>query len=435
MYHTPEQLRRQLTQTPLARYLDLLDISTSDQVQIQHPDLNPLAQAWYDPTADKITLLADRIGPDTAAFTAWHEIGHRNIAVSGWRKWQLAWLKARQENTLVDNIACQIEQQRQTAGLALNRTAAAEEAAAELYAAHKTRQYGEIEKRYGITIPAAQRNTLGGFFARLQQKLTSIVRRALGKSAPDFADGQVHSLLQGMEKAEKTAAQQAGQPAKALRYNLYKGENARFAQVIDKIYSGKFTAQHKRLVDMGTTPEVLQMLGLPDVRVTIRETTIEKAFRNQLRPDEHGHNINPETLKQLPAQLNNPIAVMRPLEDSTNPDSLLMLTELMETEFLSDDKKERGIRPKEKPVIAALMLNQTAKGTEVINITTVHGRVYGNILEMLQKGTLYWHKEKGPQFLTVSESNFPPILQPTVQRIHSGANPTSHCKTEADLAQ
>ena len=225
-----------------------------------------------------------------------------------------------------------------------------------------------------------------------------------------------------------------------VKFNLYEGDKTRFARAINGIYSGNFEAKHNRLVDMGTTPDVLQMLGLPNVRVTIRETTIEKAFHNQLDFTQHGHNIAPETLKRFPEQMNNPIAVMHAGKNSDNPDSMLVLTELTETEFLSEQEIERGIQPKEKPVIAAFIINQTFDGMEVINITSIHGRSFNNILDIIQENVkhdrlLYWNKEKGSQFLPVSASTTPPTLRPIVQRLRSGVNLGENCKTETDLVQ
>lgn len=317
-----------------------------------------------------------------------------------------------------------------------NVVAASEEALVELYAAYKTGEYGVLNQKYGDLRSFVQR-----VFAALRQVLVKVLGKRFGRlSDYDLADALKNTIQDNQKLARMMDAldkvELAGKQANdGVRFDLYEGDSTRFARAIDSIYSGKFEAQHKRFINMGTTPDVLQMLGMPNTDVFVRETTIEKAFRNQLRFDEHGHNIDPETLKRLPEQLNDPIAVMRPLKDSTNPDSLLVLTELIEKEFLSAYEIERGIKPKDKPVIVALMLNNTSNGVEVINITTIHGRIHGNILEMLQKGTLYWNKEKGSQFLTVSESNFPPTLRPIVQRIRSGANPSRNVKTKDDLLQ
>lgn len=445
---TPEQLQQHLSQSPLAAHLSKIRITTAADIQATNPTLHPQAQAWYNAATDQIILLSDRLTPNEATFVAWHEMGHRNLAVSGWRDWQKAWAKARQESTTLNQIATHIQQQRQTAQQPISHTTATEEAAAELYAAHKTKQYDTLERKYQVKLPTAERRTLGGFFARLQQKLTHITRRVLGKTAPTMADGQIYTLLKNMERAENTTFRQPESASKiladgknaAVKFNLYEGDKTRFSRAVDGIYSGKFEAKHKRFVDMGITPDVLQMLGFPNVRVTIRETTIEKAFRNQLRPNEHGHNIEPEMLKRLPEQINNPVAIMKASQDAENSNSFLVLTELTETEYMSDWDKERGTKPQEMPVLAALIMNQTHDGLEVINITSIHGRSHNRILghfaESFKKDNLlYLNTEKGSQFLNVSASTTPPTLRPTVQRIRSGVNLNVNCKTEADLAQ
>ena len=283
----------------------------------------------------------------------------------------------------MDAIAHAIEHNRQQAQQPVSRTEATEEAAAELYAAHKTRRYDVLENKYGISIPKAQRAGLSGYFARLQQKLHGIVNRALGKQAPAFTDGQVFQLLSRLDRAKEVGFRQPENQFTAetadVRFDLYEGDKTRFARAIDGIYSGKFEAKHHRWIKMGTTPDVLQMIGLPNTNIFIRETTIEKAFRNQLDFTRHGHNITPEMLKRFPEQMNNPIAVMHASKNSDNPNSMLVLTELTETEFLSEQEIERGIEPKEKPVIAAFIVNQTFDGMEVINITSIHGRSFNNV--------------------------------------------------------
>ena len=78
----------------------------------------------------------------------------------------------------------------------------------------------------------------------------------------------------------------------------------------------------------------------------------------------HGHNLNPDTLKRLPMELNRPVAVARSAQDSSNRDAYIVLTELTETD---------SYEGKEKPVIAALMVNVTTGGLEVVIQTCFTG--------------------------------------------------------------
>ena len=79
----------------------------------------------------------------------------------------------------------------------------------------------------------------------------------------------------------------------------------------------------------------------------------------------YGHNLDAKTLKELPNQINQPIAVMESAKTSTNSDAFIVLTKLIEEDVLDGEKK---------PVIASLILKETNNGVELVNIMSVHGR-------------------------------------------------------------
>ena len=198
-------------------------------------------------------------------------------------------------------------------------------------------------------------------------------------------------------------------PRQASAQNSYQQldetADSAFAQAIERVVSGENITG---FVPMGTTPEALQLAGLPDVRVSIRGNVIKKVMSEWLGGG-HGHNLNPDTLKRLPMELNRPVAVARSAQDSSNRDAYIVLTELTETDIYDG---------KEKPVIAALMVNVTNGGLEVVNITSVYGRSKAQIQRSLNTDLLYWDKEKGKQFVNAFRLQLP-----------------SHLRTEAALAK
>lgn len=198
-------------------------------------------------------------------------------------------------------------------------------------------------------------------------------------------------------------------PRQASSQNSYQQldetADSAFAQAIERVVSGENITG---FVPMGTTPEALQLAGLPDVRVSIRGNVIKKVMSEWLG-DGHGHNLNPDTLKRLPMELNRPVAVARSAQDSSNRDAYIVLTELTETDIYDG---------KEKPVIAALMVNVTNGGLEVVNITSVYGRSKAQIQRSLNTDLLYWDKEKGKQFVNAFRLQLP-----------------SHLRTDAALAK
>ena len=209
-------------------------------------------------------------------------------------------------------------------------------------------------------------------------------------------------------------------PRQASSQNSYQQldetADSAFAQAIERVVSGENITG---FVPMGTTPEALQLAGLPDVRVSIRGNVIKKVMSEWLG-DGHGHNLNPDTLKRLPMELNRPVAVARSAQDSSNRDAYIVLTELTETDIYDG---------KEKPVIAALMVNVTNGGLEVVNITSVYGRSKAQIQRSLNTDLLYWDKEKGKQFVNAFRLQLPSHLRT------DAALAKANIKTNEDLTQ
>lgn len=183
------------------------------------------------------------------------------------------------------------------------------------------------------------------------------------------------SMFGDVEFDKLGSLQQAKNADEAIRLSLNESANSDFAKAVDDVANGKFSSQ---IIEVGTTPSVLKMLGLPDANVVISGAVLKKVMLGK-------HNVTAETLKQLPKQINDPVAVMK---SSTQQNGYVVLTELMEN--------VNGIN---KPVVAALHLKQTSQGIELINIASVYGRNNSQIQRGLENDLLYWNKKKGVNFL------------------------------------
>ena len=203
--------------------------------------------------------------------------------------------------------------------------------------------------------------------------------------------------------------QQAKNVDEDIRLSLNESTNSDFAKAVDKIANGK-RGRNDRFLNMGTTPPVLKMLGLKEVKIAMRENVIDKALFN--------HSVSVDDLKQIPAQINNPIAVMRSSPSSTNPNGLVVLTELDEV-----------VNGKEKPIIAALQLKKSGEQLEVINIASVYGRDLDTQIGNDLSRAVYWNKTKGYQFARTVGLQLPSSLT-SVDNLS-----TLNIKTEADLSQ
>ena len=193
--------------------------------------------------------------------------------------------------------------------------------------------------------------------------------------------GAVNDIL-----AERKAAPQP-QPETAKPSPA--SENTPFTQAVDNVVAGKVPAGY---IQLGTTPDVLQMLGVPQGKVRIAGGTIEKAVADYLNRqnayDKNRHAVNPDDLKLLPGEMNDPIAVFK---SSSRADSFVVLTQLYE--------RENG---KEKPVIAAVHLSQGKgkHGADLIDVVSVYGRSDTQLERAFQDDLLYANKKKVQEFLT-----------------------------------
>ena len=236
------------------------------------------------------------------------------------------------------------------------------------------------------------------------------------------------SMFGDVEFDKLGSLQQAKNTDEAIRLSLNESDNSDFVKAVDDVANGKFSSQ---IIEVGTTPSVLKMLGLPDANVVISGAVLKKVMLGK-------HNVTAETLKQLPKQINDPVAVMK---SSTQQNGYVVLTELMEN--------VNGIN---KPVVSALHLKQTSQGIELINIASVYGRNNSQIQRGLENDLLYWNKKKGANFLDnltlqlrspLSETNSIKSYQfarTTGLQLPSSLTSVdnlslSNIKTEADLSQ
>ena len=380
-----------------------LSVETLHQIYHEQPDAldhlneNALPQGFYVSDENKVVIIADAfIGrEDTAAFTAWHELGHRGINIQGRELWN-DWLKEARSNDTVKQIADHTQDLYARQGIKLSDLQATEEAMVDIFAAYKTQQWDKLERRHQLKIHDEFKKPLGTA-ARLWNAAKEKIGKIFNRQPEKVSDEQIFAML---GKLEQSIYQQ---PEMAVSERLARGENftsyfdlntqpeSDFAKAIDEIANGADAS--KRHITLGTTPDVLTMIGLPETRINIRMDTIQKAMGEYLGLQEHNyshiHNLTPETLKQIPEQLNNPIAVMKSAQSSSNPNGFVVLTELTETD------KKTG---KDKPAVAILDLHPTNQGLEVMTVRSVYGRSLMQIEKGLTNDLLYVHTTKGSQF-------------------------------------
>ena len=205
--------------------------------------------------------------------------------------------------------------------------------------------------------------------------------------------------------------QQAKNTDETIRLSLNESANSDFAKAVDTTVQGGKPS--KQYIPMGTTPSVLKMLGLPDTKVLVNRDVLRKLMLDK-------HNVTSETLKQLPKQINNPVAVMESAPRATH-NGYIVLTELLERNISTG---------KDEPVISALHLKKTKDGIEVINIASVYGKNLGGLQNMLNHDLVYWNKTKGSQFIESFGLQLPSKIDSKTMSLS-----VDNIKTETDLSQ
>lgn len=219
------------------------------------------------------------------------------------------------------------------------------------------------------------------------------------------------SMFGDVEFDKLGSLQQAKNTDENVRLSLNESANSDFSKAVDTTSQGGKPS--KQYIPMGTTPSVLKMLGLPDTKVLVNRDVLRKVMLDK-------HNVTSETLKQLPKQINNPVAVMESAPRATH-NGYIVLTELLEKNISTG---------KDEPVISALHLKKTKDGIEVINIASVYGKNLGGLQNMLNHDLVYWNKTKGSQFIESFGLQLPSKIDSKTMSLS-----VDNIKTEADLSQ
>lgn len=337
--------------------------------------------------AGKVTLVADHINTDNAAAVFLHELGGH----VGFQ--QL--LKPNVYKNLLGNFDALVESGNEIAK------------EAKRLAEREKEQHVQVDEYLPYLITVAEQSKISGpqkgAIQRFIQRIISAVKAfAVDKLGVNLKLSPEDILKLAERMISKAKDLPAAKPATKQR-SLNEASHAPFQKAIDDVVAGNTPAGFIRL---GKTPKVWSLIGLPaNARVTMRGATIEKVMAEHLNIEkgEHSniHNLTPETLRQLPAQLNDPVAIFKSGDNAT-VNGFTVLTELKEVDTATG---------KEKPVIAALHVKVKNNETEIIQIASVYGRSAKQLQNALNHDLLYWHKEKGQQFLATEGFQLPKDLR------------------------
>lgn len=363
-------------------------------------------EGWYQD--GRVTLVADQLNATTAVPTLIHELGGHGGFQS--------MMSDSAYSDIMSNIQALIKNGNSIALKAKERAAVESDI---------TTQNDEILP-YLLTVASENQANKGSAFQavnRLVTRISSAVKSWLKnkfdlnlKLSPDEMVALAERMIKNIARSGQTTFTTEGR-----QFSLYEGTNSPFNKAIDRVLERNTPQQY---IKMGKTPDVLKMVGMPDAPITIHGRTIEKVMGEYLKIEkgDHSnlHNLTPESLRQLPQQLNNPVAVFKSSNGATR-DGYVVLTELREIDTRTGANK---------PVVAALHVKTSKSDIEIVNIASVYGRSKSQLQRALNEDLLYWNKTKGQQILDTDGLQLP-------QELHADVTDLSktNIKTNEDLVK
>ena len=147
--------------------------------------------------------------------------------------------------------------------------------------------------------------------------------------------------------------QQAKNTDENVRLSLNESANSDFAKAVEDVFGSTNTKLKAESIYLGTTPKALIESGLDDLPMFMNKQKLAKI--------KHEHpEMTADLLKQIPQQINNPVAVFKNTKEGSPNNSYVVLTELQGTNG--------------NPVISAIHANKTERGLEFHRIASVYGR-------------------------------------------------------------
>lgn len=161
------------------------------------------------------------------------------------------------------------------------------------------------------------------------------------------------SMFGDVEFDKLGSLQQAKNTDENVRLSLNESANSDFAKAVEDVFSSTNTKVKAESIYLGTTPKALIESGLDDLPMFMNKQKLVKI--------KHEHpEMTADLLKQIPQQINNPVAVFKNTKEGSPNNSYVVLTELQGTNG--------------NPVISAIHANKTERGLEFHRIASVYGR-------------------------------------------------------------
>jgi hypothetical protein len=191
----------------------------------------------YNPLDDRVTLYDGALkNKFQAAWTAWHELYHRGVAVEHGAEVETMMRKAG-ENPTVKAIAAQMRLERTMIGDTAGRTelGAIEEALVELGAAIEMGDFAHIEQQYGVKVSENLKRPLADLWTEFKAVMTKVMK-ALLLFDPKFqelkSDIDILEILKGVRETTLSAGTVREIAAESLRPKGFDPSVIRFSKQV-----------------------------------------------------------------------------------------------------------------------------------------------------------------------------------------------------------
>ncbi|MBP5789769.1 MAG: hypothetical protein J6W29_06015, partial [Neisseriaceae bacterium] len=311
---------RDILRSELGFVAEHIEVKTLHQIWQEdrsvYDNLSKSTAGFFSNKSGKTVIVADAFikRPDFAVYTAYHELGHRGIALQGRELWD-DWLNQARQNPTVRAIADNAQALYASKGYVLNDIQAAEEALVEVFAAYKTQDWDALAFRHKIEIPQDFKKPQGTA-EKLWQSAKNKIGQIFGRQPETLPDSAVFAMLGKLEqslyqfpewkqKLEKTVrieqrnpltvAKQpiiSGRPrvnptaltnryrSGGLRFDLNTQDNSEFAKAVDDI--AKTGKTKGTFFHLGTTPDAWKLVGIDDRPVDIYSDCMIKSMGEYL---------------------------------------------------------------------------------------------------------------------------------------------------------
>ncbi|MBQ9725313.1 MAG: hypothetical protein IJV56_08260, partial [Neisseriaceae bacterium] len=304
-----------------------IEVKTLHQVFNEDPavyfQLKDTTGGFFTPKNDKTVIIANAFiaNPELAVFTAYHELGHRGIALQGRELWN-EWLEQARQNPTVRAIADDCQSHYAKLNIQLDDIAATEEAMVEVFAAYKMQKWDFLAKRHKVEIPQDFKKPQGTA-EKLWQSAKNKIGQIFGRQPETLPDSAVFAMLGKLEqslyqfpewkqKLEKTVRIEQGNPfvvakqpslsgslrvnptaltnryrSGGLRFDLNTQDNSEFVQAVDSVAETRQAVG--KYIRLGTTPDAWIVAGIPQAKISINDSTIRKVMGEHLNLQDHEH--------------------------------------------------------------------------------------------------------------------------------------------------